>query len=125
MHSGIDLRKQGVRGLPQRLMLYCSTETHSSVQKAVELLGLGSDSIHYIPVNRAYQIDVDALEAAIQADRAAGLHPWCIVGNAGTTNTASFDDLNRLADIAAREGMWYHVDGAFGALAALAPDCAP
>ncbi len=123
--SGIDLRKLGVQGLPERLMLYCSTETHSSVQKAVELLGLGSDSIHYLPVNAAYQIDVGALEAAIREDRAAGLRPWCLVGNAGTTNTASIDDLNHLADIAAREGLWYHVDGAFGALAALAPDLRP
>ena len=118
--AGEDIRKNGVPA--QRLMLYCSTETHSSVQKDVELLGLGSDSIHFIPVNDAYQIDVDALEAAIAADRAAGLRPWCIVGNAATTNTASFDDLNRLADIAEREKLWYHVDGAFGALTALAPD---
>jgi glutamate/tyrosine decarboxylase-like PLP-dependent enzyme len=120
--SDIDMRKQGVGGLSQRLMLYCSTETHSSVQKAVEMLGLGSDSIHSIPVNDAYQIEVDALEAAIAADKAAGLRPWCIVGSAATTNTASIDDLNRLADIAEREGMWYHVDGAFGALAALSPE---
>jgi glutamate/tyrosine decarboxylase-like PLP-dependent enzyme len=118
--AGENVRKNGVP--TQRLMLYCSTETHSSVQKDVELLGLGSDSIHFIPVNDAYQIDVDALEAAISADRAAGLRPWVIVGNAGTTNTASFDDLNRLADIAAREKLWYHVDGAFGALTALAPN---
>ncbi len=124
-HSGIDLRKAGVQALPARPILYCSTETHSSVQKAVELLGLGSDSIHSIPVNSAYQIDLDALKAAIQADRQAGYSPWCLVGNAGTTNTASFDDLNRLAEIAAREHLWYHVDGAFGALAALAPDLRP
>jgi glutamate/tyrosine decarboxylase-like PLP-dependent enzyme len=92
------------------------------VQKAVEMLGLGSDSIQSIPVNDAYQIDVAALEAAIAADKVAGLRPWCIVGSAATTNTASIDDLNRLADIAEREGMWYHVDGAFGALAALSPE---
>ncbi len=125
MHSGIDLRKAGVQALPARPILYCSTETHSSVQKAVELLGLGSDSIRSIPVNSAYQIDLDALEAAIQADRRVGYSPWCLVGNAGTTNTGSIDDLNRLADIAVREHLWYHIDGAFGALAALAPDLRP
>lgn len=124
-HSGIDMRKDGVGALPQRLMLYCSTETHSSVQKAVEMLGLGSSSIHYVPVNDAYQIDVDALETAIAVDKAAGKRPWCLVGSAGTTNTASIDDLTRLADIAQREGMWYHVDGAFGALAALSPELKP
>lgn len=118
--SGEDIRAHGV--FASRLILYCSTETHSSVQKSVELLGLGSDSIHFIPVNDAYQIDIEALETAIVEDRAAGLHPWCIVGNAATTNTASFDDLSRLADIAMREGVWFHVDGAFGALAALAPE---
>ena len=124
-HSGIDMRTYGVQALPERLVLYCSTETHSSVQKAVELLGLGSESIRFIPVNPAYQIDLAALEAAIAADRAAGLRPWCLVGNAGTTNTASFDDLTALAEIAARESLWYHVDGAFGALAALSPELRP
>lgn len=125
VHGGGDVRRAGVAALPERPVLYCSTETHSSVQKAVELLGLGSDAIRFIPVDAAYQMDIDALEAAIRADRAAGLLPWCLVGNAGTTNTASFDDLNRLADIAARENLWYHVDGAFGALAALAPELRP
>jgi aromatic-L-amino-acid decarboxylase len=116
-----DLRHDGLCAAPRRMVLYASTETHSSVQKAVELLGLGSDAYRQIPVNADFQIDVPALEAAIAQDRAAGYYPFCIVGNAGTVNTGAFDDLSRLADIAQREGMWYHVDGAFGALAALSP----
>ena len=120
-----DVRQHGVAALPKRLMLYCSTETHSSVQRAVEQLGLGSQSIQFIACNDAYQIDVDALEAAIGGDRGAGRQPWCIVGNGATTNTGHIDNLNRLADIAERENMWFHVDGAFGALAALAPDLRP
>ena len=91
----------------------------------METLGLGSQSIRFIPCNEAYQIDIDALEVAIAADHAAGYQPWCIVGNGATTNTGSIDDLSRLADIAERENLWYHVDGAFGALAALAPELRP
>lgn len=124
-HTGADVRKYGVDALAKRPILYCSTETHSSVQRAVETLGLGSDSIRFIACNDAYQIDVEAMEKAITQDHAAGLQPWCIVGNAGTTNTGSFDDLNRLADIAEKNGMWFHVDGAFGSLAALTPELRP
>lgn len=115
------MRREGLCAAPRRMVLYASTETHSSVQKAVELLGLGCDAYRQIPVNADFQIDVVALEAAIAQDQAAGYYPFCIVGNAGTVNTGAFDDLSRLADIAQREGMWYHVDGAFGALAALSP----
>lgn len=123
--AGFDVRQKGLQGTPRRMICYASTETHSSVQRAIELLGLGSDSLHQIPVNADYQIDFAALEKAIVADRAAGLQPFCIVGNAGTTNTGAFDDLNRLADICQREGLWFHADGAFGALAALTPKLRP
>ncbi|HLS48318.1 MAG TPA: aminotransferase class V-fold PLP-dependent enzyme [Gemmatimonadales bacterium] len=123
--AGFDVRKEGVAGASGRLMVYGSVEIHSSIQKAVELLGLGSDSLRLIPVNDAFEIDVAALEAAIAADRGAGHRPICIVGSAATVNTGAFDDLDALAEIARREGMWYHVDGAFGALAALDPDLRP
>jgi aromatic-L-amino-acid decarboxylase len=85
------------------------------------MLGLGSDAYRHIPVDAEFQIDLPALEAAIAADRAAGHYPFCVVGSAGTVNTGAFDDLEALADICRREGMWFHVDGAFGALAALSP----
>jgi aromatic-L-amino-acid/L-tryptophan decarboxylase len=123
--AGFDVRKFGLDGGFRQLVLYCSTETHSSVQRAVEVLGLGSDALRKIPVNDAFQIDIDALEAAIAADHASEKQLFCIVGNAGTVNTGAFDDLNRLADICARENLWYHVDGAFGALAALSPSLSP
>lgn len=103
------------------MTLYASQETHSSVQKAVELLGLGSDALRKTPANSDFQIDLPALEQAIAGDRKAGHLPFCIVGNAGTVNTGAFDDLNLLADISQREGLWFHVDGAFGALVALSP----
>lgn len=116
-----DVRKDGLAGLPRRMVLYGSGEMHSSIQKAVELLGLGSDALRKIPVDENYRIDIPALETALQEDRSAGYQPFCVVGNAGTVNTGAFDDLARLAEICRREGLWFHVDGAFGAWAAL-PD---
>jgi len=117
-----DLRKQGLDGSHPRMMVYASSEVHSSVQKSIELLGLGSDSLRLIPANNKFQIDVQALEEAVAQDRQAGLEPFCIVGCAGTVNTGAFDDLERLAEICQKEGMWFHVDGAFGALAVLSPE---
>ena len=103
------------------MTVYCSEEAHSSIQKAVELLGFGSDSLRRVPVNDAMQINLAALKAAIRKDRASGLHPLCAVGVAGTTNTGAIDDLQGLADICHQEGLWFHVDGAFGAWTAIAP----
>lgn len=121
-HAGFDIRKEGVGAAPRRLTMYGSREMHSSVQKGVELLGLGSDALRLIPVDDEFRIDVAALERAIRDDRAAGYQPVCIIGNAGTVMTGAIDDLAALADLAEREGLWYHVDGAFGAIAALDPE---
>lgn len=121
IRAGFDVRGAGLQSADANLTAYCSTETHSSVQRAFELLGLGSEWLRKIPVNNRFEIDTTVLEAAIAADRASGHRPFCVIGNAATTNTASFDDLEALADICAREELWFHVDGAFGALAALSP----
>ena len=123
--AGYDVRKEGVRGAPGALTVYGSSEIHSSIQKTVELLGLGNGALRLIPVNDRFEMDLDALEAAIARDRAAGSVPIAIVGSAGTVNTGAFDDLAALARIAEREGIWYHVDGAFGAIAALDPELRP
>ena len=119
--AGYDVRKEGVRGAPGTLTVYGSAEIHSSIQKSVELLGLGSGALRSIPVNDRFEMDIGALESAIARDKAAGCVPIAIVGSAGTVNTGAFDDLAALARIAEREGIWYHVDGAFGAIAALDP----
>lgn len=119
--AGFDIRKEGLQKCQDRLVCYGSIETHSSVQKAVELLGLGSDCFRQIPVNAEFQIDIPELESAIAADQEAGYKPFLVVGNAGTVNTGAIDNLTLLADICQREKMWFHVDGAFGAVAALAP----
>lgn len=116
-----DLRTSGLAAAPRRMVLYASSEVHNSVLKAAQLLGLGEDGVRRIPVDADYRIQIPALEAAIAADREAGLLPFCIIGCAGTVNTGAFDDLQALAAICQREGMWFHVDGAFGALAAIAP----
>ncbi|MDQ2691041.1 MAG: pyridoxal-dependent decarboxylase, partial [Chloroflexota bacterium] len=102
-----------------------STEVHSSNQKAVELLGLGSQHLRKIRVNDDYTMDLEALRQAVAADREAGYHPICVIGSAGTINTGAVDDLNPLADLCEREDIWFHVDGAIGAVAVLAADVKP
>lgn len=120
--AGFDIRKLGIRAAPRPMTLYASAETHSSVQKAMELLGLGDNAWRRIPVNDRYEVDLAALEAAISEDRAAGRQPFCVVGNAGTVNTGAIDDLAALAALCRREQLWFHVDGAFGAIASLDPE---
>lgn len=123
--AGFDLRAQGLRGSEADLIVYASNQVHSSVHKAVELLGLGRQALREIAVDREYAIDLQALRHAIHEDRAAGRRPLCVVGNAGTTNTGAFDDLQALADLCDQENLWFHVDGAFGGLAALVPEMKP
>jgi aromatic-L-amino-acid decarboxylase len=119
--ADFDIRQEGLQNGRPKMVVYASTEAHSSIQKAVELLGLGSEALRKIRVNAEYQIDISALKAAILEDRKAGRLPFCLVGNAGTVNTGAFDDLETLAEISKQEGLWFHVDGAFGALARLSP----
>lgn len=119
--AGFDVAREGLSRAPRPLVLYASSETHYSVVKTVRMLGLGDDALRRLPVDDEFKLDLAALERAIAADRAAGLHPFAVIGNAGTVNTGAFDDLNAIADIADRENLWTHVDGAFGAFAALDP----
>lgn len=120
--SRCDMRTQGVRGCPRPLAFYASSEAHSSIDKGLIVLGLGTDSLHKVPSGADFRIDVAALAETIARDRAEGWEPACVVGCAGTTDTGAFDDLPALADLCEREGVWFHVDGAFGAWAALAPE---
>ncbi len=114
-----DVRALGVRAMPAALAFYASVEVHSCLQKSLELLGLGACALRKVPVNAAYQIDLDALAEMVGADRRAGIVPACVIGNAGTINTGAVDDLGALAAFCEREQLWFHVDGAIGAVVAL------
>lgn len=122
---GHGVREAGLRGAPAQLCAYASSEAHACVRQAMELAGVGGAFLRQIEIDSAGALRPEALRAAIAADRAAGLAPFLIVGTAGTVNYGAFDDLAALADIADAERVWLHVDGAFGALAALSPALKP
>lgn len=119
--AGFDIRKEGLT-THTPLLMYGSAEMHSSLLKAVELLGIGNQYFRRIAVNDAYEIDVNALREAIVQDKANGLQPICIIGNAGSVNTGALDDLDALAELAQEFNLWFHVDGAFGAWAYTIPE---
>jgi aromatic-L-amino-acid/L-tryptophan decarboxylase len=116
---GHDVRRDGLYGAP-RLVAYVPAEAHSCVRRALELLGLGSGAMRDVPLERG-RLDDAALRATIAADRASGGVPALVVGSAGTVNTGAIDPLDALADVAAAEGLWFHVDGAYGAFGVLDP----
>jgi aromatic-L-amino-acid decarboxylase len=120
--AGDQVARRGLALSSRRPVLYTSTQAHLSVEKGVRMLGLGTDSLRKIPVDSEYRIDLEALRVAIENDLVVGLHPFCIVANAGTVNTGAFDDLDALADLAEHHNLWLHVDGAFGAFATFDPD---
>ncbi|MFN2385853.1 MAG: aspartate aminotransferase family protein [Thermoanaerobaculia bacterium] len=95
-------------------VIYASDQTHHSVQKAAQLAGFPEENVREIPTDAEFRMRIEALAAQVAADRAAGLQPCLVVGNAGTTNTGAVDDLIALADLAARERLWFHVDAAYG-----------
>jgi aromatic-L-amino-acid/L-tryptophan decarboxylase len=101
-------------------VLYASSEVHMSILKAVALLGLGRDNLRLIGTDERYRMRVEELRAAIAADRAAGREPFAVIASAGTVNTGSIDPLSDIAAVCREHGLWLHVDGAYGALAALA-----
>lgn len=120
---GWQSRRQGVGAA--RLVGYTSEQTHSCVARAFDILGLGSDALRKIPTGADFRLDVAALEARLEADKAAGLTPFAVIGTAGSVNVGAIDDLAAIAEICDREGLWFHVDGAFGALAMLSDSLRP
>lgn len=122
---GRQSRHDGLIGAGRPLTAYVSRAAHSCVQRAMEMSGLGAAALRRIPFDADQRIDLDALKAAITADKAAGARPFLVVGNAGTVDVGAIDDLNALADIAKAEGAWLHVDGAYGALGVLSREVAP
>ena len=118
---GPAVRQEGVGQQMPRLTAYASTAVHGSIGRALDFAGLGSGSLRRVAVDCRHRIDLEALTAAIAADRARGLTPFLVVGNAGTVDTGAIDDLAGLGRLCAEQQLWFHVDGAFGALAMLAP----
>jgi len=121
-HADFDFRKEGLYGSKKRMMVYASKEVHNCVNKTVDMLGLGSDSLRLIDVNENYEIDIEKLRSQIAADKKSGLQPFCVVANAMTVNTGASDDIHSIADLCEKEKLWLHIDGAIGAMLALSDE---
>jgi aromatic-L-amino-acid decarboxylase len=117
--AGGDVRALGLRGLPGQLVVYVSEDGHGAVRKSSELLGIGNAGLRIIPVDELHRLRVDALEAAIVADRVAGECPIAVVASAGTASTGAIDPLAEVAAVCRRHDLWFHIDGAYGAPAIL------
>ena len=122
---GAAVRQQGLGEPGRRLRAYTSTAAHGCIAKALDIAGLGSDALGCIRTDAAHRIDISALRTAIAQDRNAGLHPFLVVASAGTVDIGAIDDLAAVAEFCRGEGLWFHVDGAFGALAMLSAELAP
>ena len=120
--GGFDVRREGLHRATGPLTVYASSEIHSCNQKAVETLGLGTDGLRKVAVNPDYTMNLDALERQVTEDRAAGMVPFCVIATAGTINTGAVDDMVAIADFCQREGLWFHVDGAYGYAYRLVPE---
>jgi aromatic-L-amino-acid/L-tryptophan decarboxylase len=122
---GQSVRQHGLGGEGACLTAYTSTAAHGCIAKAMDLAGFGSDALRCIEVDRSHRIDVVALRARITSDRNAGLKPFLVVGSAGTVDIGAIDDLAALSALCREQGLWFHVDGAYGALGILSPLLAP
>jgi aromatic-L-amino-acid decarboxylase len=122
---GVASRRDGIAASGQHLTAYVSAAAHGCIRQAMELAGFGNAALRLIPTDKAHRIDLAALRAAIAADRASGATPFFLVGNAGTVDIGTIDDLAALASLAHDERLWFHIDGALGALAMLSPQLKP
>lgn len=120
---GPSVRRHGLGGA--RLAAYASTAAHGCVPRALDMAGLGSDALRRLPTDANGRLDLPALRARIAADRAEGWQPFMVVGTAGSVDTGAIDDLAALAALCAEQALWFHIDGAFGALAMLSPRLRP
>jgi glutamate/tyrosine decarboxylase-like PLP-dependent enzyme len=121
-HFNKEIKQKGLHAVPGQLRIYGSSETHQCVIKGVEVIGIGAEHFRKVPVDDQYKIRVDLLQQMLVEDREAGYIPFCIIGNAGTVNTGAIDDLAALSAIARKENLWFHIDGAFGAIPNILPE---
>jgi glutamate/tyrosine decarboxylase-like PLP-dependent enzyme len=122
---GTEVRKEGMAASELRLSAYTSAGAHGCIAQAMDLAGVGINALRIIPMNTAFEMDISALRRAIAEDRHAGFTPFFIAGTAGSVDVGAIDDLTALANVAEREKIWFHIDGAYGALAMLSPELAP
>jgi aromatic-L-amino-acid decarboxylase len=122
---GRSVRKHGIGDQGAALTAYTSTAAHGCISKAMDIAGFGSDALRCIEVDRSHRIDVAALRERIAGDRKAGLKPFLVVGSAGTVDIGAIDDLEALSALCREQQLWFHVDGAYGALGMLSPALAP
>lgn len=118
--AGWDVRAAGLHG-HQRLRIYCSKETHTWVQKAADMSGIGTEDIRWIPTRKDLSMDTAQLQDQIRADKEAGDRPFIVIGTGGSVSTGAIDDLPEIARICRQEDVWFHVDGAYGGFAAMLP----
>jgi aromatic-L-amino-acid/L-tryptophan decarboxylase len=124
--AGWDVRAAGLHGdETRRLRVYCSKETHTWVQKAADMSGIGTDSIRWIATRKDLGMGLEILRDQIRADKKAGEQPFIVIGTAGSVSTGAIDDLAEIAKICREEDLWFHVDGAYGGFAAMLPDASP
>jgi aromatic-L-amino-acid/L-tryptophan decarboxylase len=122
---GRDIRQHGIGEAGSRLTAYTSKAAHGCISKAMDIAGFGSEALRCVAVDRSHRIDVAALRRQIAADRDNGLKPFLVVASAGTVDVGAIDDLQALAELCREQQLWFHVDGAFGALGILSPLLAP
>jgi glutamate/tyrosine decarboxylase-like PLP-dependent enzyme len=122
---GSSVRQHGIGEEGARLTAYTSTAAHGCIAKAMDLAGFGSHALRCIETDRSHRIDVAALRSRITLDRSTGRKPFLVVGSAGTVDIGAIDDLRALGALCREERVWFHVDGAFGALGMLSPVIAP
>jgi len=120
--AGSDVRARGIAGDGRRLRVYASAETHTWIQKAADLAGLGTDAIRWIPTDERLRMDVAALRRHIEQDKAAGDVPCIVVGTAGSVSTGAVDPLPAISTVCREHGVWFHVDGAYGGFGAAVPE---
>jgi glutamate/tyrosine decarboxylase-like PLP-dependent enzyme len=121
---GASTRKEGV-GQSTHLTAYASTAAHISIAQSLDISGIGTNALRKIAVNTQYEMDITQLERTIADDKSAGKLPFLVIATVGTVDVGAIDNIEAIADLCAREHIWLHIDGAFGALAMLSPELAP
>lgn len=120
-YTGLDVRKKGLSGLP-KFILYCTEQTHSSIEKGAITLGIGMEGVRKIPADKNFAMIPEKLAEAISEDRSKGYLPFCVVSTIGTTSSTAVDPVDSIADICIREKIWLHVDSAYAGVTAMLPE---